>query len=134
MLKGLTHIAVGVRDLEKSLAFYKNIPGIEEQFRLRGESGATRLVYLRVGPHQFIELFPGSTGAYQATMNAGPVHFCLEVDDIQAMYREVEARGITPNQEPSLGADKAWQFWINDPDGNPIEFHQFTEGSMQLGG
>jgi catechol 2,3-dioxygenase-like lactoylglutathione lyase family enzyme len=132
MLKGLTHVAVAVTDLERSLAFYNKIPGIEEQFRLDAEDGTPWLVYLRVAPLQFIELFPKAKHPHEPTTNAGLVHFCLEVDDIEAMHCEVVRTGIVPRSEPKMGGDGSRQFWIDDPDGNPIEFHQFTKNSMQL--
>jgi len=132
MLKGLTHAALSVTDVEKSVEFYKKIPGITEQFRMKGEDGTTRLVYLKVGPLQFIELFPRADSPHEKTTNAGYVHICLECDDIQEMYRQVVANGITPTVEIQKPADWTWQFWVNDPDGCPIEFHQFTDESLQL--
>jgi lactoylglutathione lyase len=132
MIKGLTHVALRVTDLEKSVEFYSDILGLREQFRLTGEDGTPWLVYLQVAPNQFIELFPGAEGPHQPPRNAGAVHVCLEVDDIQASYRELTERGLIATGEPILGADQSWQFWTSDPDGNPIEFHQFTPDSMQL--
>ena len=134
MIVGLTHAAVRVTDLSRSLDFYCRILGLEEQFRLCGESGDPWLVYIKVGERQFIELFPGGQGAHEAPSGAGLVHICLEVDDIQATYRELTSRGLVANGEPVLGADGSWQFWTADPDGQPIEFHQFTTDSMQLKG
>ncbi|MHB0913766.1 MAG: VOC family protein [Armatimonadota bacterium] len=132
MLKGLSHVAVLVTDLERSLEFYTKIPGIEEHFRLTWEDGRVRLVYLRVGRDQFIELFPRAEQPFARTSNAGLDHFCLEVDDIRAMQDSLAAKGILPTRGPNLGADGAWQFWVQDPDGNFFEFHQFTPDSMQL--
>ena len=31
-----------------------------------------------------------------------------------------------------MGADNNWQCWIEDPDGNRIEFMQMAENAMQL--
>lgn len=134
MLIGLSHIAIWVTDMDRSIDFYLKIPGVSEQFRLNKDDGSIWLIYLRVGPRQFVELFPRAQGPYERPTNAGYSHFCLEVDDIQAMYEALVANGITPKSEPKLGADGSFQIWIDDPDGNPIEFHQFTEGSLQLKG
>jgi len=131
MLIGLTHVAIAVQDLDASLAFYKKIPGIEEKFRLLFDDGTVRLVLLEVAPRQFLELFPGAKSPYQASTSAGPMHICLEVDDIHAMHRQILQHGIQPDADPRMGADHSMQFWINDPDGNPIEFHQFTKDSVQ---
>lgn len=134
MITGLTHAAVRVTDIDRSLEFYTQKLGLAEQFRLTGEDGRPWLVYLKVGEDSFIELFPGAQGEHIPPENAGYVHICLQVDDIHRTYEELTAKGIVPNGEPVYAADNTWQFWINDPDGNPIEFHQFTENSRQVTG
>lgn len=132
MMKGLTHVAVRVTDINRSIGFYLKIPGITEHFTLRAEDGNVILVYLKIVDRQFIELFPGASGDYVPPVNAGFVHLCLEVDDIHDMYQAVKDNGLSPSPEPFIAIDNTWQFWLTDPDGNPIEFHQFTPESMQL--
>ena len=132
MIKRLSHIAIWVTDMDRSLDFYLRLPGARQSFRLMREDGGIRLVYVEIAPGQFIELFPMAAGAHERRASAGYAHFCLEVDDIQETYRTLAANGITPRDEPKLGADGSWQLWVQDPDGNPFEFHQFTPDSMQL--
>ncbi|MCC6484498.1 MAG: VOC family protein [Armatimonadetes bacterium] len=134
MIRALSHVAIRVTDIDKALNFYLSVLGLSEQFRLE-KDGKPWLVYIKVAQNQFIELFPGAAAPHQKTESAGTVHLCLEVDDIQRAYRELASRGVVSSSaEPVLGADGAWQFWIQDPDGNPIEFHQFTSGSRQITG
>ncbi len=134
MIRGISHVAVRVTDIERSLAFYCGILGLKERFRLLRDDGGIRLVYLEAADRQFIELFPGAEGPYTVGSASGWVHLCLEVDDIQQAYRDLSARGLVTRGEPTLGADGAWQLWTTDPDGNQIEFHQFTPESRQLTG
>ncbi len=134
MITGLTHVAVLVTDIDKALEFYCNKLGIAEKFRINNEAGQAHLVYLEVAPNQFIELFPGAEGPHERPKTAATVHICLQVDDIQEAYKEFKSRGGVPHGEPKFAMDNAWQFWTNDPDGNPIEFHQFTPESMQIVG
>lgn len=133
MITGLTHAAARVTDLNKSLEFYTGLLGLPEQFRLTNDQGEPWLIYLKVAERQFIELFPGAAGPHEAPKGAALVHICLEVDDIQATYKELTDRGLVTRGEPKLGGDGSWQFWTDDPDGNPIEFHQFTSESRQMG-
>jgi lactoylglutathione lyase len=133
MIKGLTHVAIRVQDVERSVAFYRDVLGLNEHFRLTNEAGAPILVYIRVTASQFIELFPGANEPRLETNASGAVHICLEVDDIQKSFAEMTGRGLEATGQPVLGADNSWQFWTKDPDGNPIEFHQFTPESLQLG-
>lgn len=132
MLKGLSHIGIWVSDLEATLAFYRRIPGVQEVFRLAHEDGSVRLVYLRVGDREFVELFPNAGGPHEQLNNSHITHYCLETDDIWDLHKALVDAGITPNGEPVLAIDGTWQFWIQDPDGNLIEFHEFTGNSMQL--
>ncbi len=132
MIIGLTHAAVRVTDLQRSLDFYCNTLRLTEQFRITNDEGQPWLVYVRVADNQFIELFPGAQGPHSPCNTAGVVHICLQVDDIQATYKELTSRGLQAKSEPTLGADGSWQFWTADPDGNPIEFHQFTPESRQV--
>ena len=134
MIKRLSHVAIWVTDVERSLDFYLRLPGAKECFRLTRDDGALWLVYIEIAPRQFIELFPRAEGAHERPTNAGYSHFCLEVDDIQELHRVLLTSGITPKSEPKLGGDGSWQLWVEDPDGNPFEFHQFTENSMQIRG
>ena len=132
MIKALTHVAIKVSDIERSVDFYCNKLGLSEQFRLEND-GKPCLVYIKVAENQFIELFPGGQGAHKDSEAPGCVHFCLLVDDIQESFREITSRGVKSlNGEPTFGGDNAWQFWVADPDGNPFEFHQFTDESMQI--
>ncbi len=132
MIIGLTHVAVSVTNIERSIEFYIQKLGLKEQFRLNGDDGTPFLVYIKVAEGQFIELFPGAEGPNAKQSAAGLVHICLQVDDIHKTYKELTGRGILANGEPLIACDNAWQFWTNDPDGNPIEFHQFIAESMQL--
>ena len=132
MITGLTHAAIQVTDLDRSLEFYTKVLGLPEQFRLTNDEGHPWLVYLKITDGQFIELFPTAKGAHVKPEGSAVVHICLQVDDIQEAYRELTSRGLVAQGQPILGADNSWQFWIEDPDGNPIEFHQFTAESMQI--
>jgi lactoylglutathione lyase len=132
MIRSLTHAAVRATDLERSVAFYRDVLGLAEHFRLKGEDGRTFLVYMKIADGQFIELFPGGSGVSSNQPTSGIVHLCFEVDNIHEAYRRLTHRGIASLYgEPVLAADHTWQFWIADPDGTPIEFHQFTDRSMQ---
>ena len=132
MIRGLSHIAIRTRDLEKSLRFYREILGLEEAFRLREEDGRTRIVYLWIAPGQFIELFPdGRIEPERGSHMIGMQHICLETGDVEAAYRRLTALGVATDTEILTGKAKCRQFWIRDPDGNPIELMELGPDSMQ---
>ena len=55
---GIGHIAIRVKDIDRTLDFYRDKLGFKEMFRL-DRDGKLWLMYLRVTDTQYIELFPG---------------------------------------------------------------------------
>lgn len=93
------------------------------------------IIYLEFGNGSFIELFDKE----DATMPNPPknenfnyLHFALEVEDIHALKEELLRKGVEIDRGPTLGVEGTWQMWTHDPDGNQIEWMQYTEASMQL--
>ena len=149
---GLGHLAINVRDIDKSLAFYCGALGLEQVFEINMPedietlypghtatiyAGKPWITYLRVAKGEYIELFrpypnadPDSAGP--VFDNFGFVHFCLVVDDIYAMVAALKEKGVHIDSEATLGPDQTYQAWIRDPDGNRIELFQYTEESMQV--
>src|ERR1700676_5790266 len=101
-MKGITqlaHIALKVKDIDKSLDFYVKRMGFPEMFRLERE-GRLWIVYLRVTDDQFLELFPEGVGDRAAGRDAtGVNHFCLGVDDIDGVTAETRKAGTSLPEE-----------------------------------
>jgi lactoylglutathione lyase len=134
-MKGITqlaHVALKVKDIDKSLDFYVKKLGFPEMFRLQRD-GKLWIVYLRVTDDQYIELFPEGVGERAPGRDAtGMNHLCLGVDDIDAVVAEIKKAGIKLTAEKKMGADYNYQAWIEDPDGNRIELMQMMPNAMQL--
>ena len=131
-LKAIGHVALKVADIERSLAFYRDRLGFDEMMRLNRDDGSLWLVYLRITDTQFIELFPHGEGTRAPGSNATAInHFCLESHNLDATAAALRSRGLKLTVEPKMGADNNRQCWIEDPDGNRIEFMQMMDDSMQ---
>lgn len=127
----LTHVAIRVADVERSLDFYINKLGFSELMRL-DRDGRLWLVYLRITDDQYLEVFPEGLGGPAPDAEAvGYNHLCLAVPDIDRCVAELAARGIPLYRPKSLGADGNWQCWIVDPDGHRIEMMQMMPDGMQ---
>lgn len=127
-IKSLAHACVYSSDLARTEAFYCGALGLKVHFRFL-KNGKPFGFYLRISDLQFIEVFYREPGASPSP--APPIgHICLETDDIPALRQALLAHGVNTT-EPKLGADQSWQMWTSDPDGTPIEFHQYTERSCQ---
>ena len=117
--RGLTHIHLMVRDLERSLAFYTRVFGLEEHFR-----EGRHMVFLNTpASHDLITLNEDPRELPLAGVNGGVNHFgfrLTEASGLDAAVAEVEAAGGTliKRGEHAPGTPFAY---IKDPDGYVIE-------------
>jgi catechol 2,3-dioxygenase-like lactoylglutathione lyase family enzyme len=117
--KGLTHIQLTVRDLERSLAFYTRAFGLKERFREGGH-----MVFLNTpGTEDLITLNEYPRDAQRAGDNGGINHFgfrLVQLSEMDAAVREVEAAGGTliSRGEHAPGVPFAY---VRDPDGYVLE-------------
>jgi lactoylglutathione lyase len=130
----LGHIALKVKDLDKSIAFYTKL-GFPEFLRLTEEDGETWIVYMRITDDLFIELFPGAAVGTTVTdqNGVGLNHLSLSVDDIEATEAHLKRVGIALSQprRNERGVDHNRGAWIEDPDGNRIEIMEMAPGCIQ---
>lgn len=117
--QGLTHIHLVVRDLDRSLAFYKRVFGLEERFR-EGRG----MVFLNTPTSQdLITLNEDPDEAQMAGVNGGVNHFGFRLtkgSDLDAAVAEVEAAGGTLVKRGEHAPGVAFVY-IRDPDGYLIE-------------
>lgn len=131
------HTAISVRDLDKSLAFYK-VLGYEQVHRYDEEDGSMSIVHLKLGD-SFLEIF-----AYQKNKNEKPVeytyannleaigvkHIALRTDDIEASLADLISKGLADKDTKiTFGRTKVAYFFIKDPDGVWVEFVKDTRYS-----
>ena len=130
-VSSIAHVAIRVKDVERTLDFYVRKLGMREMMRL-ARDGRLWLLYLRITDTQFLEVFPEGVGERASERDAvGFNHICLEMADINVALRELEAAGVPLIREKQMGADGNWQAWIEDPDGHRIELMQMMPDSLQ---
>ena len=82
----------------------------------------------------FIELFDSGHHADDPAPTGGFIsytHIALVVEDIFAAEQALKEAGVPIDTPPCLGLEQTWQMWSHDPDGNRIEFMQYTPKSWQ---
>ena len=128
MIKALAHICILSKDLDRTLDFYCGALGLKRHFDFL-KDGKLFGFYLQIAPNQFIEFFKADSNAEIRGQRIH--HFCLEVDDLDAMRERLIQLGVevTPKK---MGCDNSWQCWCKDPDGVDFEFHQYTPESSQF--
>jgi lactoylglutathione lyase len=127
------HVALKVKDIEKSLAFYTQKMGFPEMFRLNREDGRVWLVYLRITDDQYLEIFPEAVqDSAPGPENNGINHFCLTVENIENLIRQLSEKDVPLHLPLKTGADNNRQAWVRDPDGNRIEFMEMSPEALQF--
>ena len=131
-ITSLGHVAVRVKDIDRSLDFYVNKLGFEEMFRL-DKDGSLWIVYLRVTDDQYVELFPGGEGERAPGTDAvGYNHICFTVDDLDAVIARLAERGVPLSRPRKVAIDRNAQAWVEDPDGNRIELMEMSPDCLHL--
>jgi catechol 2,3-dioxygenase-like lactoylglutathione lyase family enzyme len=137
MIKGMRHVGMSVSSLDRSLAFYRDLLGMEivgqgpfggEQYEtILGLSGARgRVALLRSGDLQ-IELFefahpaPASQNRQRPVCDHGISHFCVEVTDIDRLYESWLSAGVYFHCPPLTFFGTVKATYGRDPDGNVFE-------------
>jgi len=136
IMKGITgigHVAIKVKDLDRSLDYYVSKMGFPEMMRLKKDDGSVWLVYLRITDDQYLEVFPGADGDRAPGWDAnGLNHVCLIVDNIDPVLAQVKAAGLTLLMPLKTAVDGNRQAWLEDPDGNRIELMEMAPDSLQF--
>ena len=118
------HAMVRVRDLDRSLAFYRDALGLVETRRKDVPQGRFTLVYLAAPetPDAEVELtWNYDDEDYGDARNFG--HLAFEVDDIHATCTDLRAKGVTINRPPRDGR----MAFVRSPDDISIELLQKGE-------
>jgi catechol 2,3-dioxygenase-like lactoylglutathione lyase family enzyme len=113
-----------VRDVERSLAFYRDVLGLEPFGLEAYERGEHPLVSLRVTPEFILHLRPDPT--FKPASTGGYDHLALVVEDTNpdALAEYLEAAGveIENRSDNVIGARGSGQaLYVRDPDGYLIE-------------
>jgi len=148
MITGIHHTAISVKDMDASLAFYRDLLGMEvlsdqswvgslERNPKPGKilalkDPAARQAMLRCG-NAHIELFEFSTpqpapmAADRPVNDHGYTHFALDVKDVDAEYERLLEAGVVFNCAPINLGPRCRTTYGRDPDGNVIEFQELFE-------
>lgn len=109
----------------------------EQDAALEAKKDKVWIAYMEVGEGAFIELFDkGSATTHLVPDNRyfNYSHLSLATDDIFALEKTLRENGAVIDSPPAMGLEHTYQMWSHDPDGNRIEFMQYTPKSWQIVG
>lgn len=138
------HLGLQVADLERSLAFYRDILGFEVLFAWNPQADYIRELvgYPGADIHAAVLRLPGSEVVLELldyrnverspvdtrTANPGTAHIAFFADDLDALYADLVARGVrsvSPPVTPTIGPNEGGRaVYLIDPDGIRVELIQ----------
>lgn len=155
-IKNIGHINFQVRNAQEMRKFYTEVLGMKPQFCLTVRDLADSMKqyygaeieeqlapllnagveipwieYFKLADRQYLEFFYdlgneyGDSVSYEDYYGFRKVNY--EVADIQEMYAQVKNAGVKVKEEVHPVADGSIEFAVYDPDGNEIQFTQYTE-------
>ena len=150
MIRGIHHTAISTGDLERALAFYRDLLGFPVVFEFAWPAGtdvadmitdlrqsSARAVMLQAG-NAIIELFeyasptPRQGDPRRPVSDHGITHICFDVTDLDAEYQRLSAAGMTfhcPPQDLGMGLRTTYG---RDPDGNVIELQEVLDATSPI--
>ena len=124
-VRKLLHTRMRVDDLERTIAFYRDVLGLEVVERHESPRGS-RLAFLKAsGSDELIEIC-----SYPA---AGPVrvqedlvHLAFEVDDLDATMAELSTKGVPITDGPTTTSSGTRFAFIDAPEKYEVELIERT--------
>jgi len=132
-LAGIAHVALRVKNLTASIAFYQSL-GFVQAFDLRRDDVPYES-FIKINDHQFIELYPVTDNDPQPAF----LHVCFEGNDLESIHADYISHGLNPIAVRTAGAGNML-FTMPGPlqpigdDFKPIpqniEYTQYMPGSL----
>ena len=139
-ITGILHVGLTCSDADRSLAFYRDLFGLELLSdrvvesggfveRVTGVPGAhVRLVHLQgygVNVELLQYLAPRGERRARDFQHAGSAHLCFTTDDLEALHAQLRETGTVLRSGPTrvVGGpnDGGLGLYLEDPDGNGVE-------------
>ena len=123
MVKKLLHTRYRVSDLEKTVAFYRDVLGLELVRRHTSPRGSQLVFFKAPGSEEEIEIckFDGSG---EVKVGYDITHLAFEVDDLDAFARHASAQGYPLSDGPTPTGGGSVIAFIDAPEGYEIELIQ----------
>jgi lactoylglutathione lyase len=123
MVKKLLHTRYRVSDLEKTIAFYRDVLGLQEVRRSKSPRGSELVFFKAPGSEEEIEICKfDASGPVQV----GPdlTHLAFEVEDMNAFAQHAAALGHPLSDGPTRTSSGSVIAFLDAPEGYEVELIQ----------
>ena len=128
MVVRLAHVCIETDDLAATEEFYGYLD-INRRFEFRNRQKELVGVYLSFGNDTYIEIIKVKKPRKEGNIR----HFAIEVEDVDTTRALLLSKGVEVTGK-LMGVDHTLMITCHDPNGNLIEFHQYTDKSLQQHG
>lgn len=120
-IRGLWHLALRVKDLKRSRAFYESLFGMKAVWEPDADN-----VYLSSGRDNLaLHQIPAADMAdYESARGQRLDHLGIVVDSpesVDRLFERSEQEGVTIVHRPKRHRDGSYSFYAADPDGNTVQ-------------
>ncbi|MBP2642586.1 MAG: Lactoylglutathione lyase and related lyase [Firmicutes bacterium] len=138
----MDHTSFTVSDMEKSIAFYRDMLGMKVEWDSKAEGivfkgpecdqitgcpgTEQRLVFMALGSGriELVEFTPGGKPLVgNITSDIGAAHVCFKTDNIQELYQKLVKNNVRLHCSPQH-VGFGWTMYFRDPDGIILEAAQ----------
>ena len=147
-IRAISHVAVGVRDMDRALRFYRDALGLRVKLDTIEELPGLRRIGAAQAPRGLSRVERGAARVFRRARSAarhgsvgeparlfqtGIHHFSFWVDDIHAIVARARAAGLDVLFDPGVGdtlaygeapGGKVLSTFLRDPDGNYVQLDQ----------
>jgi len=128
----LVYVGIQVRDMDRSISFYRDVLGMQVVRRQHvPETGGEWAELRSIGSKQMLELnwYPNASRFFAGPYRNGDEldHIAFECEDVERAYRELLEKGARPGHPP-FAEGNSWLAYVEDPDGIWIELTGPTPG------
>jgi catechol 2,3-dioxygenase-like lactoylglutathione lyase family enzyme len=135
-VEGMDHIVLNVADVERSVAFYRDVLGLGVERLEQWRAGTIGFPSVRINADTLIDLVPMKDAAARGERVPNLNHFCLVVGDetLEPIVEHLAGHGVAIRTGPARrwGAhgDGA-SVYFADPDGNEIEVRTYAPAAIE---
>ncbi|HSI13309.1 MAG TPA: VOC family protein [Chthoniobacter sp.] len=123
MVKKLLHTRYRVSDLEKTVAFYQDVLGLELIRRHTSPRGSQLVFFKAPGSEEEIEICKYD-GSGEVKVGYDITHLAFEVDDIESFAKHSASKGYPLSDGPTPTSTGSVIAFVDAPEGYEIELIQ----------
>ena len=140
LVREIVHIGIGVFDLEASVRFYRDVVGMDIEYRAHHDGEKiSRVVDVPDATLEICVLRKGSVRLelidygkpekkkvdYKDQSTPGLIHIAMKVSDVDEVYRRMKAMGYGFNSEPMVTRENGPRIcYFRGPDNVVMELYQ----------